>query len=281
MKIELTCPNCSTRLRISTTSLEKEKRCPKCGTLIGIVPPVNKTENSKINSPHNDGYEGKIAKKEFTSSTNESDSEILLPTRSRRPILYRLNLGIVLLAIAIVFAAIAFSFFYYRTSSTAVAKNNSKSDNKNLAPDLLNGVKTIQKQSDISRAPISPDAVVADGGTLFAAGAYFTVTVLVFVLVFGLVAIAAVFIIRDARSRAMPYAFFWMLTMATSILIPFYTIKAGQSYSLTLFGVLVFAIYLFARPQGRLTRCVSCRNKKLIYLAACPHCKKSTEGQLK
>ncbi|HEX5790259.1 MAG TPA: PLDc N-terminal domain-containing protein [Luteolibacter sp.] len=62
-----------------------------------------------------------------------------------------------------------------------------------------------------------------------------------------------VWVARDAKSRGMDSSVLWMfLVMFTSLL-----------------GLM---IYLFSRPQGNLLQCPSCKNKRLVASAKCPHC---------
>jgi NADH:ubiquinone oxidoreductase subunit K len=62
-----------------------------------------------------------------------------------------------------------------------------------------------------------------------------------------------VWVARDAKSRGMDSSVLWMfLVMFT--------------------GPLGLVIYLFSRPQGNLLQCPSCKNKRLLASAKCPHC---------
>jgi uncharacterized membrane protein YhaH (DUF805 family) len=62
-----------------------------------------------------------------------------------------------------------------------------------------------------------------------------------------------VWVARDAKARGMDGAVIWMLLV-------FFT------------GILGLVIYLFARPDGYLVICLSCRNKRLAAARVCPHC---------
>jgi hypothetical protein len=62
-----------------------------------------------------------------------------------------------------------------------------------------------------------------------------------------------VWVARDAKSRGMDSAVLWMVLV-------FFT------------NVIGLIIYIFARPQGNLVQCASCRNKRLQASAKCPHC---------
>ncbi len=62
-----------------------------------------------------------------------------------------------------------------------------------------------------------------------------------------------IWVARDAKSRGMDSSILWMfLVMFTSFI-----------------GLL---IYIFARPQGELVQCGSCRGMRLKISAVCPHC---------
>jgi uncharacterized membrane protein YhaH (DUF805 family) len=62
-----------------------------------------------------------------------------------------------------------------------------------------------------------------------------------------------IWVARDAKSRGMDSAVIWMILVMFT-------------------GVLGLIIYLFSRPQGDLTQCPSCNNKRLQASARCPHC---------
>ena len=62
-----------------------------------------------------------------------------------------------------------------------------------------------------------------------------------------------VWVARDAKARGMDSAVLWMLLVMTT-------------------NVIGLVIYLFARPQGALSRCPQCRNSRLAASAKCPHC---------
>lgn len=73
------------------------------------------------------------------------------------------------------------------------------------------------------------------------------------VLFFALNIALLVWVARDAKSRGMDSAALWMLlVMFTSFI-----------------GLL---IYIFSRPQGELTQCEHCNNKRLSVSVKCPHC---------
>jgi uncharacterized membrane protein YhaH (DUF805 family) len=62
-----------------------------------------------------------------------------------------------------------------------------------------------------------------------------------------------VWVARDAKARGMDGAVIWMLFV---FLVP----------------VIGLIVYVFARPQGTLTQCAHCANKRLQSSARCPHC---------
>ena len=82
-------------------------------------------------------------------------------------------------------------------------------------------------------------------------GFFLLLVVAVFVLQIALL----VWVARDAKSRGMDGAVIWMLFV----------------FFVPLIGLLV---YVFARPQGSLTTCANCANKRLQASALCPHCGK-------
>ena len=73
------------------------------------------------------------------------------------------------------------------------------------------------------------------------------------ILFFALNIALLVWVARDAKSRGMDSSVLWMiLVMFTS--------------------VIGLVIYILSRPQGELTQCDHCNNKRLIASARCPHC---------
>jgi len=62
-----------------------------------------------------------------------------------------------------------------------------------------------------------------------------------------------VWVARDAKARGMDNAVLWMLLV----------------FFVPVIGVVV---YMFSRPQGKLTKCATCSNKRLEVAAKCPHC---------
>jgi len=62
-----------------------------------------------------------------------------------------------------------------------------------------------------------------------------------------------VWVARDAKSRGMDSSVLWMLLV-------FFT------------NIIGLIIYLLARPQGNLTPCANCGNKRLQASVKCPHC---------
>lgn len=76
------------------------------------------------------------------------------------------------------------------------------------------------------------------------------------VLIIGSIALSIallVWVARDAKSRGMDNSVMWMILV-------FFTSFIG------------LIIYLFARPQGKLVECPTCKNKRLEKSAKCPHC---------
>jgi hypothetical protein len=77
--------------------------------------------------------------------------------------------------------------------------------------------------------------------------------ILVPIIYFALNIALLVWVARDAKARGMDSSVLWMiLVMFTS--------------------VIGLGIYLLSRPQGNVTTCDSCGNKRLEASAQCPHC---------
>jgi hypothetical protein len=84
-------------------------------------------------------------------------------------------------------------------------------------------------------------------------GGCFVVGLVVIVVLIVLNIALLIWVARDAKNRGMDSAVLWMLlVMAT--------------------GPIGLIIYIFTRPQGRLTQCPHCHNKRLQASAKCPHC---------
>ena len=62
-----------------------------------------------------------------------------------------------------------------------------------------------------------------------------------------------VWVARDAKARGMDSAVLWMFLV----------------FFLPIVGLVV---YILSRPQGKLTKCATCSNKRLEVAAKCPHC---------
>lgn len=62
-----------------------------------------------------------------------------------------------------------------------------------------------------------------------------------------------VWVAKDAKARGMDNSVIWMLVVM-------------------FLGVLGLVLYLLARPQGVLTRCHRCSNKRMAAAVACPSC---------
>ena len=62
-----------------------------------------------------------------------------------------------------------------------------------------------------------------------------------------------VWVARDSKSRGMDGAAIWMIFV---FLVP----------------IIGLVVYWFSRPQGNLTKCLSCGNTRLEAAAKCPHC---------
>src|SRR5512133_3378452 len=62
-----------------------------------------------------------------------------------------------------------------------------------------------------------------------------------------------VWVAKDAKNRGMDNAVLWMILVMLT-------------------GIIGFIIYILVRPQGSLTTCPHCANKRLQVSAKCPHC---------
>jgi hypothetical protein len=62
-----------------------------------------------------------------------------------------------------------------------------------------------------------------------------------------------VWVAKDAKNRGMDNAVLWLILVALT-------------------GLIGFIIYILVRPQGSLTTCPHCANKRLQVSAKCPHC---------
>jgi hypothetical protein len=67
-----------------------------------------------------------------------------------------------------------------------------------------------------------------------------------------------VFVARDCRNRSVDNGALWMLTVAVTHFV----------------GLLV---YLASRPHGSLIACEHCGNRRLPYVAVCPHCRRPVQ----
>jgi hypothetical protein len=62
-----------------------------------------------------------------------------------------------------------------------------------------------------------------------------------------------VWVAKDAKARGMDSSVIWMILVLLT-------------------GLIGLIIYLFSRPEGNLTPCPNCGNKKLQAAVRCPHC---------
>jgi hypothetical protein len=67
-----------------------------------------------------------------------------------------------------------------------------------------------------------------------------------------------VFVVRDCRNRGVDNGALWMLVVANTHFV----------------GLLV---YLASRPHGSLIGCEHCGNRRLPYVAVCPHCRRPVQ----
>lgn len=106
--------------------------------------------------------------------------------------------------------------------------------------------------------PIAPQDAVAEFGVgpmaIFdAVFGYFCVLGLL-VLAYGVgVSLILVWVVRDARARSIDSGGIWVIVILAT-------------------GVLGLLIYRASRPYGTLVVCTNCKNKRLEYAKACPHC---------
>ncbi len=103
-----------------------------------------------------------------------------------------------------------------------------------------------------TKTPSDADAAAAGVGSAACCGSFLFVIIFI-IAVFVLNIALLIWVAKDAKARGMDSSVVWMiLVMFTSVL-----------------GLI---IYLFARPQGNLVQCPSCKNKRLQASAKCPHC---------
>lgn len=89
-----------------------------------------------------------------------------------------------------------------------------------------------------------------DGAACAACGSGF---VFVILTMFALNIAMLVWVARDAKSRGMDSSVLWMLLVMLT-------------------GPIGLILYFLSRPQGELSQCGSCGNKRLRASAKCPHC---------
>lgn len=95
------------------------------------------------------------------------------------------------------------------------------------------------------------DAAPAAGCAVCGAGLGAMIIIPIVILALNIALL--VWVARDAKARGMDSAILWMaLVLFTS--------------------VLGLVIYIFSRPQGELTQCPHCGNKRLTSSAKCPTC---------
>lgn len=75
---------------------------------------------------------------------------------------------------------------------------------------------------------------------------------------------AAVWIVRDCRNRSVDGGMMWGLLFWCAAVLGF-VVGAG----------VVLFFYLATRPNGTLVPCEGCGNRRLSFVAVCPHCKRA------
>jgi small-conductance mechanosensitive channel len=100
-----------------------------------------------------------------------------------------------------------------------------------------------------SRELTDEEAAQAMAGCAACGGGMLIVAIVAIVLNIALL----IWVARDAKSRGMDSSVLWMILV-------FFT------------GIIGLIIYIFSRPQGQLTQCSHCGNKRLSASAKCPHC---------
>lgn len=98
----------------------------------------------------------------------------------------------------------------------------------------------------------SDDDAAAAAGLLGCLGCG-TVLLAIPILILIVQVILLVWVARDSKARGMDNAVMWIILV----------------FVLPIVG---FAVYLFSRPKGNLTKCPTCSNKRLEVAAKCPHC---------
>ena len=84
-------------------------------------------------------------------------------------------------------------------------------------------------------------------------GVFLFIFVVIPILIIILNIALLVWVARDAKSRGMDSAVMWMILVIFT-------------------GFIGLIIYIFARPQGNVIPCLSCKNKRLEAIVKCPHC---------
>jgi putative component of membrane protein insertase Oxa1/YidC/SpoIIIJ protein YidD len=102
----------------------------------------------------------------------------------------------------------------------------------------------------VSAALLQSDEDAAAGAVCALGFLFFVGTIL---LVVGTWIALLVFVVRDAKNRGTENPVLWLILILFTHII----------------GLI---IYFLARPAGNLVQCEHCKNKKLQYARACPHC---------
>jgi hypothetical protein len=138
--------------------------------------------------------------------------------------------------------------------AVALARHNSEGEQHAAASRHATPVREAERLRAVQRPEASAGRAVGEG--------IYTVIGLaglaVLVVLFLLWVLMLVFVVQDCRNRGVDNGALWMLIVA-----------GGHSIG--------FIIYMLSRPQGPLVNCEQCGNRRLPYVALCPHCRRPVQ----
>jgi uncharacterized membrane protein YhaH (DUF805 family) len=99
---------------------------------------------------------------------------------------------------------------------------------------------------------LNTQAIASSSGDLAACGGCGTV-VLFIIAIFVINIMILVWVAKDAKARGMGSPIGWLILVVLT-------------------GLIGLIVYIFARPQGTVSECPYCHNKRLSTMVTCPHC---------
>ncbi len=245
MSFSITCPNCGQTGTVPDKAAGKRIRCPNCAAAL-LVPPKSTGDSARlVAAPHSDADlpEQETPYAPIPHRADENKQGSLWST-----------FGVTIVTVVLILVSII----------------------------AVIGVIEIRENPEpVKRLLGNLGEFLANAFGKSASIGMTVVAILVFIAIVAyipFVLLMAAYVARDAHNRnhsglgwAAFYLVFQFLGFATVLTVGIIFLVIGACVGL-IFGWTGFVIYLITRRSGTPTKCPNCPNKRLPYLAFCPHC---------